>query len=488
MSLPCAHELARQLASGAITSVELTRRYLATIERTESRLHSFTTVMAERALAAAAESDRRRSQGATLSPLDGVPIAVKDNMCTEGTRTTCSSKILSNFVPPYSGTVIEKLQNHGLVILGKTNLDEFAMGSSSENSAFGVTRNPWDPERVPGGSSAGSASCVAAGQAPWSLGSDTGGSIRQPASFCGIVGVKPTYGRVSRYGLVAFASSLDQIGPMTIDVRDAALLLEAISGHDPKDSTSANVPVPRYSEELEKGSLRGKRVARPREFFETEGIEPGVKAVLDNTIEKLAGLGAEIVDVSMPHTKYSISCYYLVATAEASSNLARYDGAQYGHRTPGTRNIVEMYSRSRAEGFGDEVKRRIMIGTYALSAGYYDAYYLKALKVRTLIKRDYDEVLKKADLIVAPTSPFVAFPFGARSADPLSMYLCDIFTLSLNLAGYCGLSMPAGFGEHGLPVGIQLLAGAFEETKLLQGAWELERALGVVGTRQAAVV
>jgi aspartyl-tRNA(Asn)/glutamyl-tRNA(Gln) amidotransferase subunit A len=487
MSLPRAHELARQLADGATTSVALTGRYLQSIERTEPALHSFVTVTADRAMAAAHASDARRAAGATLSPLDGVPIAVKDNMITEGVATTCSSNILKNFVPPYNGTVVQKLQDAGLVILGKTNLDEFAMGSSSENSAFGGTRNPWDTDRVPGGSSAGSASSVAGGQAPWSLGSDTGGSIRQPASFCGIVGLKPTYGRVSRYGLVAFASSLDQIGPMTLDVRDAALLLETISGHDPKDSTSANLPVPRYSAELEKGSLRGKKVARPREFFETEGIEPGVKAVLDNTIEKLASLGAEIVDVSMPHTKYSISCYYLVATAEASSNLARYDGAQYGHRTPGTKNIVEMYSRSRAEGFGDEVKRRIMIGTYALSAGYYDAYYLKALKVRTLIKQDYDQALSKADLIVAPTSPFVAFPFGARSADPLSMYLCDIFTLSLNLAGYCGLSMPAGFGEHGLPVGVQLLAGAFEETKLLQGAWELEQALGVVGSRQAAL-
>jgi aspartyl-tRNA(Asn)/glutamyl-tRNA(Gln) amidotransferase subunit A len=382
---------------------------------------------------------------------------------------------------------VQKLQDAGMVIAGKANLDEFAMGSSTENSAFGRSRNPWDTSRVTGGSSGGSASCVAAGQVPWSLGSDTGGSIRQPASFCGIVGLKPTYGRVSRYGLVAFASSLDQIGPMTLDVEDAAQLLQVISGHDPLDSTSADMPVPDYVGDLKQGDLKGKKIARPREFFEAEGMDPEVTKIIDAAAEKFASLGAEIVDVSMPHLKYSIGTYYLIATAEASSNLARYDGAQYGYRTPGTSNIVEMFSRTRAEGFGREVKRRIMMGTHALSAGYYDAYYLKALKVRTLIRRDYDEVLKQADLILAPTSPMPAFEAGSRIDDPLAMYLVDIFTLSLNLAGYCGLSMPAGFTLGGLPVGLQLFAGAFEETKLLQFAWQLEQALGVVGTRQPAV-
>jgi aspartyl-tRNA(Asn)/glutamyl-tRNA(Gln) amidotransferase subunit A len=487
MALPRAHELARRLAGGDTTSEQLVTSYLERIRLTEPTLHSFVTVTGDQALAAAKASDARRAAGKPLSPFDGVPIAIKDNMITRGVRTTCSSRILENFVPPFDGTVVEKLHGAGLVILGKANLDEFAMGSSSENSAFGVTRNPWDTTRVPGGSSAGSASCVAAGQAPWSLGSDTGGSIRQPASFCGLVGVKPTYGRVSRYGLVAFASSLDQIGPMTLDVRDAAHLMDLISGHDPKDSTSARIPVPAHAAQLEAGSLKGKRVARPREFFEADGIDPEVAASVNAAVEQLAALGAEIVDVSMPHTQYSISCYYLVATAEASSNLARYDGAHYGFRAAETRNIVEMFSRSRAQGFGDEVKRRIMIGTHALSAGYFDAYYLKALKVRTLIKRDYDEALAKADLIVAPTSPFTAFPIGAKSADPLSMYLCDIFTLSLNLAGYSGLSMPVGFDSKGLPIGLQLLGGAFEEVKVLQAAWHLEQALGVVGSREPAI-
>jgi aspartyl-tRNA(Asn)/glutamyl-tRNA(Gln) amidotransferase subunit A len=487
MPLLRAHELATQLAAGETTSVALTRHYLQSIERTEPAIRSFVTVVAERALQKAAESDARRAAGKPLSAWDGVPIALKDNMITEGIRTTCSSKMLADFTPPFSGTVPAKLASAGLVLLGKTNLDEFAMGSSSENSAFGPSRNPWDPARVPGGSSAGSATSVAAGQTPWSLGSDTGGSIRQPASLCGLVGVKPTYGLVSRYGLVAFASSLDQIGPMTLDVRDATALLQLVAGHDPLDSTSAKLPAVDYLSQLEHGSLKGKRIARPKEFFEGEGIDPVVAAAMDAALLKLEGLGATIVEASMPHTKYSISCYYLVATAEASSNLARYDGAQYGHRTPGMKNIVEMYSRSRAEGFGDEVKRRIMIGTHALSAGYFDAYYLKALKVRTLIKRDYDEVLKKADLIVAPTSPFTAFEFGSKTADPLAMYLCDIFTLSLNLAGYCGLSMPVGFDRAGLPIGMQLLAGAFEETKLLQSAYQLESALGVVGTRQPAL-
>lgn len=488
MHLKTAHELSEQLQRGETTSVKLTQQYLEKIERTEPKLHSFITVMGHEALAAAEASDRRRVYELPLSPFDGVPVAVKDNMITKGTKTTCASRILENFVPPYTGTVVQKLQDAGLILIGKANLDEFAMGSSTENSAFGRSHNPWNTDLVPGGSSGGSATCVAGGQVPWSLGSDTGGSIRQPAALCGIVGLKPTYGRVSRYGLVAFASSLDQIGPMTTDVEDAAHLLRIISGYDTKDSTSANVPVPDYGAELKAGSLRGKKVARPKEFFSGEGMDADVAKVVDAAVEKLASLGAEIVDVSMPHLKYSISCYYLVATAECSSNLARYDGAQYGYRAEGTKNIVEMFSRSRAEGFGAEVKRRIMMGTHALSAGYYDAYYSKALKIRTLLKRDYDEALKKADLIVAPTSPIPAFRAGAK-ADPMSMYLCDIFTLSLNLAGYCGISIPAGFtaGER-LPVGVQLFAGAFEEVKLLQASYALEQALGVVGSRLPAVV
>ena len=485
--LKTAHEIARELETGATTSVQVTKHYLAAIAATEPQLHSFITVTPEKALAAAEESDRRRADGKARSAFDGVPVAVKDNMVTRGTRTTCASRILDNFIPPYNGTAVQKLDDAGLVVLGKTNMDEFAMGSSSENSAYGVTSNPWKLDRVPGGSSAGSASCVAGGQAPFALGSDTGGSIRQPAGFCGLVGLKPTYGRVSRYGLVAYASSLDQIGPMTLDVEDTAHLLQIVAGHDPKDSTSANIAVPNYVAEMKQGDLRGKKIAKPKEFFTGEGVDKEVSAAIDAATEKLAKLGAEIVEVSMPNLKYSLSCYYLVATAEASSNLARYDGCQYGARTPGTKNIVEMFSKTRATGFGTEVKRRIMMGTHALSAGYYDAYYMKALKVRTLIKQDYDRALEKADLILAPTSPFPAFPIGAKTDDPLQMYLCDIFTLSLNLAGYCGVNVPVGFSSDGLPIGLQLFGGAFEEVKLLQAAWQLEKSLGVVHSRQPEI-
>ncbi len=483
MALRSAHELAGQLAKGAVTSEELVRRSLAHIKATEPRLNAFVTVMEEQALAAARESDKRRAAGQTLSPLDGIPVAIKDNMNTEGVRTTCSSRMLEQFVPPFSSTAVRKLQDAGLVVVGKTNLDEFAMGSSTENSAFGRSANPWDTDRVPGGSSGGSAVAVAGGQVPLALGSDTGGSIRQPASLCGIVGLKPTYGRVSRYGLVAFASSLDQIGPMTVDVEDAALLLGTVAGHDPLDSTSADVPVPDYAASLRSFDWKGRRVARPKEFFTGEGLDPEVARCADAFLEKLASLGAEIVDVSMPHLKYSISTFYIVATAEASSNLARYDGAQYGFRAAGTKNIIEMFSRTRAQGFGPEIKRRVMMGTHVLSAGYYDAYYNKAQKVRTLIKRDYDRALEKADLVAAPTSPFPAFLAGSRMDDPLAMYLCDVFTISLNLAGYCGLSLPSGFTEGGLPIGMQLMAGAFEEEKLLGAAWQLEQALGVAGSR-----
>ncbi len=487
MPLQTAHELTAALEKGETTSTELTERYLERLRDLEPRLKSFVTAMVPEAQKAAEASDQRRKEGELLSPLDGVPIAVKDNMITRGVQTTCSSKILENFKPPFNGTAVQKLEDAGMVIVGKANMDEFAMGSSCENSAFGRSRNPWDPNRVTGGSSGGSASAVASGQAPCALGSDTGGSIRQPASFCGLVGLKPTYGRVSRYGLVAFASSLDQIGPMTLDVEDAARLLNVIAGHDPQDSTSADVAVPDYLDGLKEKSLEGKKIARPRELFEAEGMDPEVTQVIDAAAKKLESLGAEMVDVSMPHLKYSIACYYLVATAEASSNLARYDGAHYGYRAKDAENIVEMFSKTRAQGFGEEVKRRIMIGTHALSAGYYDAYYLKALKVRTLIKQDYDRVLEQADLILAPTSPFPAFEAGSKIEDPLQMYLVDIFTLSLNLSGYCGLSLPAGFTSEGLPVGVQLFAGAFQEPRLLSAAWQLEQALGVAGSRAPAV-
>lgn len=481
-----AHQIAQELAAGHTSSVSETERYLQVIEETDPELNAFVTVMRDQALAMAKAADERRAAGKTLSPLDGVPVAVKDNMITKGVRTTCSSKILENFEPPFNGTAVQKLQEAGLPILGKTNLDEFAMGSSTENSAFGRTKNPWALDRVCGGSSGGSAVCVAAGQAPLALGSDTGGSIRQPASFCGVVGLKPTYGRVSRYGLVAYASSLDQIGPLALNVEDAAALLQTVAGHDPMDSTSASVEVDDYLAELKSGDLKGKRIARPTEFFEAEGMDESVQKIVDGACEKLAQAGAEIVDVSMPNIKHSISCYYLLATAEASSNLARYDGVQYGFRAPSAKNIVDMFSQSRAMGFGDEVKRRIMMGTHALSAGYYDAYYLKALKVRTLIKQDYEKVLQEADAIIAPTSPFPAFPAGSRIDDPLAMYLVDIFTLSLNLAGYCGINLPAGFTNDDLPVGVQLFAGAFQEKALLQMAWRAEELFGIYGTREPA--
>lgn len=479
-----AHQLAAALASGETTSRALVESSFEAIHRLEGTLHSFITTTEAEALAAADASDARRRAGSPLSPLDGMPIAIKDNICTKGVKTTCASKMLANFVPPYDATVTARLRERGLVCVGKTNLDEFAMGSSTEHSAFGRSSNPWNPACVPGGSSGGSAAAVAGGEVPWALGSDTGGSIRQPASLCGIVGIKPTYGLVSRYGLVAFASSLDQIGPMTLDVEDAALLLDAIAGPDHMDSTSAPKQPSGFHAALEGAtSLKGMRIARPREFFPETGITSDVRDSVNAAVEKARELGAEIIDVTMPHTEYAISTYYLVATAEASSNLARYDGAQYGFRVKGTKNVVDMFSQSRSQGLGREVKRRIMMGTHALSAGYFDAYYLKALKVRTLIKRDYDEAFAKADLIIGPTAPDVAFEAGAKSADPMAMYLCDIFTISLNLAGYCGLSMPCGFSGSGMPIGLQLFAGAFQEQKLLRAAKALEGALGVVGSR-----
>jgi aspartyl-tRNA(Asn)/glutamyl-tRNA(Gln) amidotransferase subunit A len=487
MQRQTAWQIAAQLDRQETSSRALTEASLAAIERLNPRLGAFITVMADQALAEADAADARRRAGNPLSRLDGVPIGVKDNICTRGEKTTCASRMLAEFRPPYDATVVAKLKAAGMVTVGKTNLDEFAMGSSTEFSAAGPSSNPWDPDRVPGGSSGGSAVAVAAGMVPVSLGSDTGGSIRQPAGFCGIVGMKPTYGRVSRYGLVAFASSLDQIGPFSHDVRDCAETLSIIAGHDPMDSTSNAAPSEDYAAHLDRGSAKGLRVGRPVEFFEAQGIAPEVKAACNATLDKLASEGAEIVDVHMRLAEeFAVATYYVIATAEASSNLARYDGAHYGYRTEGAQNIVEMFSRTRAKAFGEEVKRRILLGTFVLSAETYDAYYLRASRARTLIQREYQEALSKVDVIAAPTSPVPAFKRGEKTGDPVQMYLADIFTLSLNLAGYCGLSLPVGFTQEGLPIGMQLFGGAFQEAKLLQAAWLTEQLLGIAGTRKPA--
>ena len=436
-------------------------------------MHAYISLDEEGALRKAEEVDARVARGEEVGVLAGVPVAVKDNICIKGMRTTCASKILENFVSPYDATVVEKLKAADAVFLGKTNLDEFAMGSSTENSYFGPTRNPHDPERVPGGSSGGSAAALAAGEAVLALGSDTGGSIRQPASFCGVVGLKPTYGRVSRYGLVAFASSLDQIGPMAKNVKDTALLLNVISGYDPRDSTSAPVEVPDFTKALDEG-IEGIRIGLPREYF-AEGLEDEVREKVLEAVDILEGEGAEVVEVSLPHTKYAIATYYIVAPAEASSNLARYDGVKYGFRAEG-RDLYEMYCNTRSQGFGEEVKRRIMLGTYTLSAGYYEAYYLKALKVRTLIKQDFEEAFETCDLLATPTSPTVAFRLGEKVADPLTMYLSDVYTVSVNLAGLPGISVPCGSSD-GLPVGLQLIGRPFDEETLLRVAHVVERSL-----------
>jgi aspartyl-tRNA(Asn)/glutamyl-tRNA(Gln) amidotransferase subunit A len=473
-----------------VSSGELTRAALARIEAVDSTVNAFLSTADARALQRAADVDAGRVTG----PLAGVPIALKDNLCTSWGTTTCASRMLEGWHSPYDATVVRKLEAAGAVLLGKTNLDEFAMGSSTENSAFGYTRNPWDPTRVPGGSSGGSAAAVAAGMACAAIGSDTGGSIRQPASLCGVVGLKPTYGRVSRYGLVAFASSLDQIGPFTWTVEDAALLLDVIAGHDPLDSTSAPMPAPDFSSSvnalIDSGGADGLRIGIAREFTQAArqagGVEPEVQAAFDAALAVLQEHGAEVVDVSLPHTEYGIAAYYVIAPCEASSNLARYDGVHYGHRTrEPAHDIIELFSKSRAEGFGPEVQRRIMIGTYALSSGYYDAYYNTALKVRTRIAQDFDAAFKRCDVIASPTSPFPAFPIGQKAADPLSMYLCDVFTVTSNIAGNCSISVPCGFtaGATPLPIGLHLIGPSFGEEKLLQAArlyesateWHLRR-------------
>lgn len=459
------------LQAGDFSSVELTQAYLDRIVAIDDDIHAYLTVTAERALVQAQQADNRRRQGDS-APLLGVPVAIKDVLATQGVETTCGSRILKGFIPPYSATVVKRLEAAGMVMLGKLNCDEFAMGSSTENSAYGVTRNPWDLTRVPGGSSGGSAAAVAADEAPAALGTDTGGSVRQPASFCGVVGVKPSYGRASRYGLVAYGSSLDQVGVFARRVRDAALVLQVIAGHDPQDSTSMSAPVPDYPAALT-GSVAGMRIGLPKEYF-IEGMQPAVESAVRTAVAHLASLGAEVIPISLPNTDKALPVYYLVATAEASANLARYDGVRFGH-SAGADAMFDNFRQTRGEGFGSEVKRRIMLGAYALSAGYYDAYYLKAQQVRTLIKQDFERAFAQVDLIACPVAPTTAFKIGEKADDPLAMYLTDIFSVSLNLAGLCGVSVPCGFDEAGLPIGLQLIGPHLGEATILQAAHAYEQ-------------
>jgi len=477
-----AADLLAALTRGDLTSEAVTTAFLQAIRQREPKVQAFLHVDEAGALDQARAIDTRRQGGDAVGPLGGLPIAVKDVLCVRGQPTTCGSKMLAGFRPPYDATVIVKLRRAGAVLLGKTNMDEFAMGSSTENSAFRATRNPWDLGRIPGGSSGGSAAAVAAGEAPLALGSDTGGSIRQPAALCGIAGLKPSYGRVSRYGLIAFASSLDQVGPFAADVTGLAHLLEVIAGHDPLDSTSVDRPVPAYAQTVDQ-PLRPLTVGVPREYF-GGGLDPEVERAVRAALAEYEKLGATVKEVSLPASPHAVATYYLVATAEASSNLARYDGVQYGHRAKDVSGpiadeygrLVAMYCRTRGEGFGREVKRRIMLGTYALSSGYKDAYYLKALKVRRLIKDDFDRAFAACDVVAGPTAPTAAFPIGEKANDPLAMYLSDIYTISANLAGICGVSIPCGFTKGGLPIGLQLQAAPFEEEKLLRAARMYERA------------
>lgn len=461
-----AHQATAGLQDGEFSARELVQACLNRIEDTDSKVNAFQTVMPEQALDRADALDRARADGHELPPFAGVPIAIKDNMCLREVPCTCSSRMLENFVPPYDATVVEKILEAGMIPVGKTNLDEFAMGSSTENSAFQVTGNPWDLERIPGGSSGGSAAAVAARQVPWAVGSDTGGSIRQPASLCSVVGMKPTYGRVSRYGLVAFASSLDQIGPLTRTAEDAAALLGVIAGHDRRDSTCIDQPVPDYSRELSAG-IKGLTLGLPKEYLPEE-LDRSVRGMFDAAVNALEPLGVRFREISLPHTSYAIATYYLICTAEASSNLARYDGVVYGHRHQGAENLVEMYRRTRNEGFGPEVKRRIMLGTYVLSAGYYDAYYRKAQRVRTLLKQDFEKAFAEVDAVICPATPTAAFKRGEKTGDPLQMYLSDVFTAPLNLAGLPGLSIPGGFTPEGLPMGLQFVGPPLSESLLLR--------------------
>mgnify|MGYP002401396982 FL=1 len=468
-------ELQRKFTAGEVTAVEIVRAYSLRLGQVEPKVKAFVTQAREAAYEQAETLDRKLKSWRRTMPLSGMPLAVKDNICTDGVPTTCSSRMLQNFVPPYDATVIGKLRAQDYILLGKTNLDEFAMGSSTENSAFGPSRNPWNLQCVPGGSSGGSAAAVAAEECVAALGSDTGGSIRQPAAFCGVVGLKPTYGRVSRYGLVAFASSLDQIGPITRNVSDAAFLLAAIAGHDPLDSTSVDRPVPDYMKALQKKGLKSLRIGVPVEFF-IEGLDPEVDRAVRSAIAELRRLGAEVKEIRLPRTDAAVAVYYVIATAEASSNLARFDGVKFGFRAKETKDLLELYVKTRQEGFGPEVKRRIMLGTYVLSAGYYDAYYGKAQAVRTLVCQDFEAAFKEVDLIVTPTTPTPAFKLGEKSENPLQMYLSDIFTISVNLAGLPAMSLPCGFSKAGLPIGLQLIGRAFEEETMLQAAHAYEQA------------
>lgn len=467
-----AHVLHDMLVNKEIAAVELAQDLFARMDEVEGDVRAYITEMRETALAQARDVDAKIAAGEEISFLAGIPCAIKDNICIRGAKTTCASKMLEDFVAPYDATVIARLNKENPVILGKANLDEFAMGSTTENSAFHPTRNPWNLSRVPGGSSGGSAAAVAAGCAIWALGSDTGGSIRQPASFCGAVGLKPTYGRVSRYGLVAFASSLDQIGPVTRDVTDCAHVMNAIAGHDPMDSTSIRADAPDYTKSLV-NNIRGLKIGIPKEYF-IDGMDAEVENAVKGAIKRLEEFGAEIVEVSMPHTKYAVSAYYLIAPAEASSNLARYDGVSYGARVEGA-DMIDMYKKTRSEKFGEEVKRRIMLGTYALSAGYYDAYYLKALKVRTLVKQDFDRAFEQVDALVAPTAPTTAYKLGEMVSDPIKMYLQDICTIPVNLAGIPAISLPCGKSADGLPIGLQIIGKPLGEETLIRAAYTFEQ-------------
>jgi len=467
------------LAQGKISSRELTTAMLDRIDQYDEKIGAFLTVDRDAAMAQAKAADEQIAAG-NQGSFTGIPIALKDLLCTKGIKTTCGSKILDNFVPQYDATVVAKLKQENAVLIGKTNLDEFAMGSSTENSSFKVTRNPWNYEYVPGGSSGGSAAAVAAQFCSGALGTDTGGSIRQPASHCGVVGLKPTYGRVSRFGLVSYASSLDQIGPITRDVTDAAMMMNLICGNDPMDSTSAKKDVPDFTQALtqfETHSLKGMKAGIPREYLGMEGIHPEVAAMFDQAKKVLAGLGVEIVDISLPHTEYVVAAYYIIAPCEASSNLARFDGVKYGFRDKSTEDLIDMYKKTKSKGFGPEVQRRIIIGTYALSAGYYDAYYGRASQVRTLIMEDFSKAFEQCDLILSPVAPTPAFKIGENTDDPLTMYLSDVFTLSANMAGVPGISVPAGFSSSGLPMGIQMMASRFDEISLLRAGFGFERAL-----------
>lgn len=480
-----AHELQELLAKKEVKAVEIVESVFQRINQTEPKVHAYITLAEEQAYQSAREVDDLLTRGEKLPPLAGIPVAIKDNISTQGLRTTCASKILENYIPPYDAAVMEQFKANHLITIGKTNLDEFAMGSSTENSGLFVTRNPWDLDAVPGGSSGGSAAAVCADETILGVGSDTGGSIRQPAAYCGIVGLKPTYGRVSRYGLVAFASSLDQIGPLTKDVTDSALLLQTLARYDHRDSTSVNYPVPDYIQEMKKGA-KGLKIGLAKEYM-AEGISEPVKEVIHEAVKVFQGLGAEVIDVSLPYTEYALATYYIIAPAEASSNLARYDGVRYGFRT-GERvpDSVALFMKTRKEGFGPEVKRRIMVGTYALSSGYYDAYYLKAQKIRTLIRDDFNKAFQSCDLILTPTAPSPAFKIGAKTKDPLEMYQEDICTLACNMAGIPGISIPGGFVK-GMPVGMQLLGPAFKEEILLRAAYGFEQATDFHKPRPTAV-